>query len=31
VLHVGIGDSVVASRLADSQLDNISCLRNQHK
>ena len=31
VLHVGIGDSVVASRLADSHLDNISCLRTQHK
>jgi hypothetical protein len=31
VLHVGIGDSVIASRLADSHLDNISCLRTQHK
>jgi hypothetical protein len=31
VLHIGISDSMAASRLSDSHLDNLSCLTPRRK
>jgi hypothetical protein len=31
VLHIGISDSMAASRLTDPHIDNLSCLRHRRK